>query len=145
MYNISPQDRGYEPEALINFLGILGWDPKAHLLSLMSGHLPVHKRNDNNSLYEIFTLPQLVQAFDITRLNRHKVQLDMNKLTFLNKQTLRRKAGRLGAEQALVDLGKTSDSEADKVQARKDQEKEYFTLLRKFTRDLLALPELKGS
>ncbi|TXT05007.1 hypothetical protein VHUM_03827 [Vanrija humicola] len=81
------KDKGYEPEALVNFLGLMGWDYQTAL-----------ENADNNSLYELFTLPQMIQAFDLNLVTHRRAAVNLGKLDFLNKMHLRRKAGRLGAD-----------------------------------------------
>jgi len=41
-------------------------------------------------------MDELIQAFDTKHINHRKAAVDMQKLDFLNKMTLRHKAGRLG-------------------------------------------------
>ncbi len=57
-------DKGYLPEALINFLALLGWSPE----------------NDQ----EIFTMPELVEAFDLSRINKSGAVFDRSKLNWMN-------------------------------------------------------------
>lgn len=63
-------------------------------------------RRDNNSLHEIFTIPQLVAAFSLEHVNHRKAAVNLSKLDFINKMTLRRKAGRLGEDGVMIDRGK---------------------------------------
>ncbi len=60
---------GYEPEALVNFLGLLGW-------------------NDGTDR-ERFTLPEMAEAFSIERIHKAGAKFDLAKLDWLNAQTLR--------------------------------------------------------
>ncbi|MBY0314764.1 MAG: glutamate--tRNA ligase [Bdellovibrionales bacterium] len=62
-------ERGYLPEALLNFIALLGWNPG----------------NDK----EIFTRDELIQAFDITRLNPAGAVFDETKLKWMNAMHLR--------------------------------------------------------
>ena len=55
---------GFLPEAIINYIALLGWNPG----------------NDQ----EFFTLPDLVREFDITRVNKSKATFYMPKLEWLN-------------------------------------------------------------
>lgn len=61
--------RGYLPEALLNFLALLGWSP-----------------SDDR---EIFSIPELVQAFSETRLNPAGAVFDEKKLKWMNSMHLR--------------------------------------------------------
>ena len=63
-------DKGYLPEALINYLALVGWNP-----------------GDER---EFFTLPELVDVFDIHRLNNSPGIFDVNKLTWFNAEYIRR-------------------------------------------------------
>lgn len=60
-------------------------------------------RNDGNSLSELFTVNELISNFDISHVNHRKAAVDISKLDFLNKMTLRRNAGRLGDDGNLHD------------------------------------------
>ncbi len=64
------RDEGYEPEALVNFLAFLGWNPGTE--------------------QELFTLPELVEAFAIERVGSAGVQFNLDKLRWYNQQYLRR-------------------------------------------------------
>ncbi|NNE34937.1 MAG: glutamate--tRNA ligase [Rhodothermales bacterium] len=71
-------DGGYEPEALLNFLALLGWHP-----------------SDDR---ELFTLEDLVDEFDLDRVGSAGVQFDLDKLKWFNEQYLRRKSNEEIAE-----------------------------------------------
>jgi len=94
------QEKSYEPEAVLNFLALMGWDHHAVRPSTSLEH----PRNDNNSLSELFTMDELIQAFDIKHINHRKAAVDMQKLDFLNKMTLRHKAGRLGDDGNMTEV-----------------------------------------
>ncbi|MBE5782461.1 MAG: glutamate--tRNA ligase [Clostridiales bacterium] len=59
-------DKGYLKEALINYLALVGWNP-----------------GDDR---EFFTMDELVEAFDIHRLNNSPGIFDVTKLTWMNAQ-----------------------------------------------------------
>lgn len=61
--------RGYLPAALINFVGTLGFNPTAD--------------------QEIFSLAELIERFDITKVNKSGAVLNMDKLDWLNNHYLR--------------------------------------------------------
>ena len=63
-------EKGFLPEALINYLALVGWNP-----------------GDER---EFFTLPELVEAFDIHRLNKSPGIFDVDKLTWFNAEYIRR-------------------------------------------------------
>ena len=60
---------GYLPETLVNFVALLGWNP-----------------GDNR---EVMPVDELIQAFDITRLNKSNSLFDRAKLTSFNTEHLR--------------------------------------------------------
>lgn len=60
---------GYEPEALVNWLAFLGWNP-----------------GDER---EMFSLDELADAFSVERIGSSGVQLSMDKLQWFNGQHLR--------------------------------------------------------
>lgn len=64
------RDAGYEPQALVNFLAFLGWNPGTE--------------------QEIFSLDELVEAFTIERVGSSGVQFNLDKLHWYNQQYLRR-------------------------------------------------------
>lgn len=63
--------QGYLPEAMINFMVFLGWNPK------------------NNQ--ELFTLDELIKKFDLKNVNKANPIFDLNKLDYLNGYYIRKK------------------------------------------------------
>lgn len=63
---------GYLPEALLNYLALLGWHPK----------------NDQ----EIFTISELIESFDIERIQKSGAQWDDAKLDWINKEHIKKLA-----------------------------------------------------
>jgi glutamyl-tRNA synthetase len=59
-------DKGFLTEALVNYLALVGWNPGTDR--------------------EFFTLPELVEAFDIHRINNSPGIFDVNKLEWMNSQ-----------------------------------------------------------
>ncbi|MEG2076400.1 MAG: glutamate--tRNA ligase family protein, partial [Victivallaceae bacterium] len=55
---------GYLPDAIINYIALLGWSPKSER--------------------EIFTLPELVEAFNLNGLNKSAAVFDYAKLKWMN-------------------------------------------------------------
>jgi len=74
------REAGYEPEALINFLAFLGWNPGTE--------------------QELFTIEGLVDAFSLERVGSSGVQFDLDKLQWFNQQHLREKSPAALAERA---------------------------------------------
>ena len=63
------QERGYLPEALLNYLALLGWNPGTER--------------------EIFSFEELVEVFDISRVQRANAMFDWDKLDWLNGHYIR--------------------------------------------------------
>ena len=61
---------GYLKEAVLNYIALLGWSPGGE--------------------QEVFTLPELVQAFDISGISKSPSIFDTNKLRWLNGEYIRR-------------------------------------------------------
>jgi glutamyl-tRNA synthetase len=66
------REDGYLPEALINFLAFLGWNP--------------------GSQQEIFSMDELIQAFSIERVSKSPAKFDQNKVKWFNEHYLRAKS-----------------------------------------------------
>jgi glutamyl-tRNA synthetase len=66
---ISYMEEGYAPEAIINYLCLLGWSPK------------------NNR--EKMPISEVVESFDLPQILRHNARFDMAKLLWLNGEYLR--------------------------------------------------------
>lgn len=86
-------EEGYLPEALVNFLCLLGWSPKGNR--------------------EKMPLAEVVEAFDLPQILRHNARFDLTKLVWLNGEYLREPSDErfyeLSAEalkRAGLDLGK---------------------------------------
>jgi glutamyl-tRNA synthetase len=63
------RERGYLPEAMVNYLALLGWNPGTE--------------------QEIFSLPDLIQAFDIRRVQSAGATFDWKKLDWINGHYIR--------------------------------------------------------
>ena len=64
------KDMGYQPQAMVNFIGLLGWSPKGE--------------------DEIFSLEEFTQMFDENRLSKANAKFDQKKLEWINNQWMRR-------------------------------------------------------
>ncbi|PIR27325.1 glutamate--tRNA ligase, partial [Candidatus Berkelbacteria bacterium CG11_big_fil_rev_8_21_14_0_20_42_15] len=62
---------GYLPEAIVNFIALLGWNPKDER--------------------EIFSLPELVREFDLKNVNKAGAIFDIGKLNHFNMEYLKLK------------------------------------------------------
>ena len=90
------QQAGHEPAALLNFVALMGWDHH------ISSSIP-EINSEPGHVTELFTLPGLVEAFELGKVNHKKAAVDVQKLDWLNKMHLRRQAGRLGVDGLLSD------------------------------------------
>ncbi|MEI7730675.1 MAG: glutamate--tRNA ligase [Verrucomicrobiota bacterium] len=68
----SYQKDGFVPEAVVNFLCLLGWSPK------------------NNR--EILSLPELIELFDLPQILRHNARFDYQKLVWMNGEYIAKMA-----------------------------------------------------
>ena len=62
------KEKGYLPEATVNFLALLGWNP--------------------GSEKELFSMPELIKTFSIKGLNRSGARFDLEKTAWFNQQHL---------------------------------------------------------
>lgn len=65
------RDRGFVPEAVLNYVALLGWHPA-------------------DSDEEVFALPELVKRFDLSRVQKGGALFDEEKLLWFNREHLRR-------------------------------------------------------
>ena len=63
-------EQGFLPEAIINFIALLGWSPE-----------------DNN---EIFSLQELIEKFDYRRINKSPAVFDLVKLRWMNGEYIKK-------------------------------------------------------
>lgn len=64
--------KGYLPEAILNYIALLGWSPETD--------------------QEIYSLEELTHAFSVERINRSPAIFDIEKLTWMNGMYLREKS-----------------------------------------------------
>ena len=63
-------DQGFLPEAVVNYIALLGWSPE-----------------DNN---EIFTLDELIKKFDYHKINKSPAVFDIQKLKWMNGEYIKK-------------------------------------------------------
>lgn len=63
-------DKGYLPEAILNFVALLGWNPKTE--------------------QEIFSLTELIDQFDVKKINKSWAVFDLEKLDWINGLYIRK-------------------------------------------------------
>lgn len=64
------RDKGYLPEAMINYLALLGWNPGTD--------------------QEIFTMEELIEQFDLKKIQKGGAIFDVKKLDWVNKEHVKR-------------------------------------------------------
>jgi glutamyl-tRNA synthetase len=69
--SIGYREAGYLPEALVNFLAFLGWNP--------------------GTSQELFTMDELIDAFSLERVGKSGVKFNITKAKWYNQQYLRQK------------------------------------------------------
>lgn len=65
------REDGYLPEAMINFLAMLGWNPGTH--------------------QEMFTMEELIKEFSLEKISKSGAKFDINKAKWFNQQYLKQK------------------------------------------------------
>ena len=60
------RDTGFFPQAILNYLALLGWNP--------------------GTPQEIFSLPELIEAFDVAKIQKAGAVFDIEKLKWFNKE-----------------------------------------------------------
>lgn len=64
--------KGYLPEALLNFVALLGWNP------------------GEGNTQEMFSLQELIESFDLTHVHKGGAVFDVKKLDWLNAQYIKK-------------------------------------------------------
>jgi len=93
------KEEGYLPEALRNFLVLLGWNP--------------------GSDKEIFSLPELEEIFSLQRINKAGTKFDIDKAKWFNQQYIKTYSEDVLADIILADLDRKHQIIADKKLAVK--------------------------
>ncbi|TKY85998.1 hypothetical protein EX895_004823 [Sporisorium graminicola] len=73
----SYRSKGLEPEALCNFLGLMGYNNLAY-------HEGRGGEQTDETAYDVLTMGEMVRGFDIAHVNRSRATVDMSKLYYLN-------------------------------------------------------------
>lgn len=109
------RQKGYLPEAIINYLALLGWNPGTE--------------------QEIFTLPQLIKSFDISHIQKGGAVFDEKKLEWVNKEHIKllpkeeRKKRLLESIQNEPYLVEEPDLNTEKIPWKKVSKEETIRLL----------------
>lgn len=88
-------EKGYLPEAIINYIALLGWAPTGV-----------------KGTQEIFTLPELVEAFDIKDVSKAPAIFDESKLRWMNGEHIRRFSEEEFIERARPYIAKVVDPDS---------------------------------
>ena len=116
------RDLGYLPQAIVNFLALLGWSP-----------------GDDR---EILDLPELIEAFSVERITGKSAIFETGKLEWLNGQHLARLAPAVLAREVAPWLVRGGLATAAELEARRDWMHEMLEILRPRARLLPDFVEL---
>ena len=84
------KEKGYLPEAVINFIALMGWYP--HTTSQNSSTQDIVPPSSSQfSAHELLSLDDLVAQFSLEGLNRRPVTVGSDKLSWMNKQHFKRR------------------------------------------------------
>ncbi|MBR7121443.1 MAG: glutamate--tRNA ligase [Lentisphaeria bacterium] len=115
---------GYLPEAIVNYIALLGWSPKSDR--------------------EIFTLAELAEAFKISGLNKSPAVFDYGKLRWMNSEYIKSLSPEKFASAALPFAGVSGtvlESKWKKIAALLHNRTEIFTEIPEKIAFLLNQPE----
>lgn len=78
------REKGYLPEALLNGLALLGWNPPHREdPNALSGDVNQFLRS------EVLSMAEMEKVFNITKIGKSGVKFDQKKLEFLNASHIR--------------------------------------------------------
>ena len=86
----SYREKGFEPEALTNFLGLMGYNNLAYHNQQQqhsgstTAKQKVGEKEEDATAYDVLTMAEMVRGFDIAHVNRSRATVDLAKLYFLN-------------------------------------------------------------
>ncbi len=89
--------KGYLPEALLNYVALLGWNPKTE--------------------QEIFSLEELVHQFDIAKVNKSGAVFDLDRLDWVNGQYIRKMPLAELTDRILPYLGENANGDRQFIEA----------------------------
>jgi glutamyl/glutaminyl-tRNA synthetase len=88
------KDRDYEPIAIVNFLALIGWNPGTD--------------------QEVFTLDELINSFDLEKVQKKGGVFDVARLDWINKEHILRQSEELKIENLKLQIGKTKHKDNPK-------------------------------
>ncbi|MEM7297720.1 MAG: glutamate--tRNA ligase, partial [Bacteroidota bacterium] len=80
------KEKGFLPEALLNFLAFLGWNPGTE--------------------QEIFSMEELINSFSMEKVNKAGTKFDYDKAKWFNEQYIKKTSSQEFATQLMTDLSK---------------------------------------
>jgi glutamyl-tRNA synthetase, bacterial family len=98
------QKKGYLPEAIVNFIAMLGWAPSGK--------------------EEFYTLDELAEVFSLDRVSKSPAVFDLQKLNYINAHYIKVSAPERLAELALPYVGEMGILPQEE---RSDKQQEWFT------------------
>jgi len=98
------REAGYLPEALVNFLAFLGWNP--------------------GTTQEIFSMDELIHSFSVERIGKAGAKFDIHKAQWFNQQYLRAKPNDILAEYLLESLSR------EKITCPKEKAEKVVSVMR---------------
>lgn len=120
------RENGYFPEALVNFLAFLGWNPGTE--------------------EEMFNMEELIKHFDLSKVNKSGARFDPDKIRWYNHQYLQDKNDKLLVEQfkpylfAKINDPNVSDEKIEKVISLIKERADFITDLWKLCHYLFIAP-----
>ncbi|KDE09574.1 glutamyl-tRNA synthetase [Microbotryum lychnidis-dioicae p1A1 Lamole] len=87
-------DKGYEPEALLNFVALMGWSPQATTstnvdASGQEGH--------------VLTMEEMIKRFSLEGVNKNRSTMNLSKLEYLNREHVKLKLGEEEGRKEMVE------------------------------------------
>ena len=76
------RDQGYLPEALVNFMALLGWHPAPEKIATAEEGSKLAEK-------EIFSIEELVKSFDLRRVQKSGAVFNLEKLNWINAQHIK--------------------------------------------------------
>lgn len=122
------RDRGYLPEALFNFLALLGWSPR-----------PLPGQHGEQVFREKLSRRELIAEFDLDRVGVAAAQFDMVKLGAMNYDYI---VDRLNSEPAGLIAHLKDDVRSEGLDPDRFDEAQYQTLIREAAQRSRTLKEL---
>jgi len=97
-------EQGFLPEAVINYIALLGWSPPEFKETLSDSPAQEASVHEPRVQREIFSLDELVQYFDIKNLSKAPSRFDIQKLTWLNGEYFKKMPGDVFYEMAHIHI-----------------------------------------